>query len=379
MNAVVERAAVSLVVGMVATVTALAFFYPPASSTEAPRTRLAAPKAGDQADGDGLPVVAATGETSQPPRRPLIVDVVTTGRDLLPVYATVRGLAEEFRKLGYTLDGVRAGDGRVPRFFLDRLPHDLGDVPEVRQRKELFFKSVLPIALRINEEILADRRRLWRFHFRQTMGWRLGAADRLWLIALAERYRVRDTDLEELLRRVDVIPPSLVLAQGAEEKRYRVRDTDLEELLRRVDVIPPSLVLAQGAEESGWGTSRFAREGNAIFGQWTFAKGHLVPRRRDAGKTHEVRAFPSLLGSVRAYARNLNTHRAYRNFRSLRETLRRRGETLEGAVLAGTLIPYCEQGPIYVRRIRGMIRYNRLERLDGARLREGGPAFKPLI
>lgn len=347
MNAVVERAAVSLVVGMVATVTALAFFYPPASSTEAPRTRLAAPKAGDQADGDGLPVVAATGETSQPPRRPLIVDVVTTGRDLLPVYATVRGLAEEFRKLGYTLDGVRAGDGRVPRFFLDRLPHDLGDVPEVRQRKELFFKSVLPIALRINEEILADRRRLWRFHFRQTMGWRLGAADRLWLIALAERYRVRDTDLEELLRRVDVIPPSLVLAQGA--------------------------------EESGWGTSRFAREGNAIFGQWTFAKGHLVPRRRDAGKTHEVRAFPSLLGSVRAYARNLNTHRAYRNFRSLRETLRRRGETLEGAVLAGTLIPYSEQGPIYVRRIRGMIRYNRLERLDGARLREGGPAFKPLI
>ena len=151
-------------------------------------------------------------------------------------------------------------------------------------------------------------------------GLRLEAADCLWLIVMSERYGVGEGDIDGLLHRVYIIPTSLALAQGA--------------------------------EESGWGTSRFAREGNAIFGQWTFAReGNLVPRRRDNGKIHKIRAFETLLDGAKAYAKNLNTHRAYRGFRKLRAGMRRAGHPVEGEVLARTLLSYPERGPAYIETI----------------------------
>jgi Bax protein len=140
-------------------------------------------------------------------------------------------------------------------------------------------------------------------------------------------------------------------------------------MIRRADIIPPSLALAQAAEESGWGTSRFALEGNALFGQWTFAvKGALVPKNRDAGKAHRVRAFTSLLDAVRAYVRNLNTHKAYRHFRRERQALRQADRQLAGTVLARTLSSYSERGNKYVRTIQSIITGNQLQNLDKARL-----------
>lgn len=249
-------------------------------------------------------------------------------------------LPDTLAHLGYDLDSIIEGNGRVPRLFLASLPPGIEKIRETKVRKAVFFKTVLPLILQVNEEVLVDRRRLWDLKVRLSLGERWGAADRLWLVVMAERY-------------------------GTERG-------DMDALLNRVDVISPSMALAQAATESGWGTSRFVREGNAIFGQRTFteATDGLTPDRRDEGKTHRVRAFASLLDSVRSYVRNLNTHRAYGTFRQIRTSLRDKGVPLDGVVLAAGLVEYSERGAGYVNYIRAMISANNLRRLDDARLRE---------
>ena len=261
---------------------------------------------------------------------------------------TSNDLTDAFKRMGYDLDLVGTGKAAVPRLFLASLPGDLKDVREVRIRKSLFFKTVLPLILQVNEEILFDRRRLWRLHAERQMGRKLGPVDRLWLLVMAERYGVR--------RNV------------------------IDSLLQRVDVIPPSLALAQAAEESGWGTSRFVREGNAIFGQWTFSEsGNLIPARRDDDKFHKIKSFPALIESVRAYARNLNTHRAYSNMRAVRFNRRLKGAPLGGAVMADYLTSYSARGAGYVATIKIIMTANDLQRLDDARLALGRPMRRPII
>lgn len=250
---------------------------------------------------------------------------------------TVRSLRRTFSTIKYDFDSIRAGQGDVPRVFVRAMPNDMRRIRVPAQRKQLFFQSVLPLVLKVNDEISADRRRLLRLKTEAGQGRKLPAADRLWLAVMSEVYDVNRGDLTELLSRVDVVPPSLALAQAA--------------------------------EESGWGTSRFVREGNALFGQWTFDKTTgLVPIRRDSGRTHRVRAFPSLVHGVRAYVRNLNTHRAYRHLRRQRAAMRRDGAHLDGMGLTGTLTGYSERGEDYVQTIQSIIRANRLEKLDRAKL-----------
>ena len=152
-------------------------------------------------------------------------------------------------------------------------------------------------------------------------------------------------------------------------ERYNVDESDLTELLKRVDGVPVSLALAQAAEESGWGTSRFSLEGNAIFGEWTFSNHQgLVPRDRESGKSHRVRTFNTLLDSVRAYVHNLNTHRAYQNFRILRSEMRESGSPVHGRKLSKTLTSYSERGSEYIEGLRAIISVNKLDRLDNAKL-----------
>jgi Bax protein len=136
-----------------------------------------------------------------------------------------------------------------------------------------------------------------------------------------------------------------------------------------MDIIPPSLALAQSAEESGWGTSRFARQGNALFGQWTWDRSQGIrPSAAAASATHAIRRFPTLLAAVRAYARNLNTHRAYASFRLERERLRQQSQPISGFRLATTLTRYSERGGAYVRSLHAIMRGNDLARFDQARL-----------
>lgn len=158
--------------------------------------------------------------------------------------------------------------------------------------------------------------------------------------------------------------------------RYETQPDRLDLLLRRVDTVPVSLAMAQAAIESGWGTSRFALHGNAIFGQWTTAEGKgLVPSAREEGKTHKVRSFNRLSDSVSAYLLNLNTHPAYAEFREMRQEARRRGETPDGQMLAGGLEAYSEKGGEYVELLRNMIRVNRLGAFDDAFLGDRAVVF----
>jgi len=139
----------------------------------------------------------------------------------------------------------------------------------------------------------------------------------------------------------------------------------LRELMLRVDIIPTSLVLAQAANESGWGTSRFAREGNNIFGQWCFDEGcGLVPERRPNNASHEVRAFDSVEASVKAYFQNINTNPSYAYLRELRADMRAHGEPLNSLVLAHGLSRYSERGHAYVSELQSIIRFNGLSNFD---------------
>ncbi len=251
-----------------------------------------------------------------------------------------KSLADTFERMGYHLDSIRDGMAPVPRVFLARLPDDMPSVRQVELRKTVFFKTMLPLVLMENERILADRRRLYKLRTEQRLGRTIDAVDRLWLRVMAERYETEETDFDELLKRVDIVPPSLALAQGA--------------------------------EESGWGTSRFAQDGNALFGQWTF-KGHgLIPEDREDGKTHKVKKFETLAHSVAAYMRNLNTHDAYKELRDMRAQGRRAGTPPTGMNLVRTLTRYSERGGEYVETITTIISANELAPLDDARLTTHG-------
>ncbi len=347
-----ERSVLLVTGGLVVAAVSAAIINPPAGETSVPRASLEVPRVVVGIDGRlrlpaGLIRVRGVGTAAESLVGGVSVAALNDGHQAHNMH-TSNALNQTFERLGYYLDMIKTGEADVPRLFLASLPTDLGQVREPKQRKAIFFKAVLPLVLEVNDEILADRARLKDLRDRLAGGEQLAAVDRLWLIVLAERYKVKRGDLKSLAARVDIIPPSLALAQAA--------------------------------EESGWGTSRFVREGNAIFGEWTFAasKG-IVPRGRDIGKTHRVRRFDSLLDSVRAYARNLNTHRAYRGLRAERRRMRAQDEDLRGRLLAATLSSYSARGAGYVSTIRTIMNINKLNHLDGARLSESRPARESVI
>lgn len=251
---------------------------------------------------------------------------------------SVERVREIFSLYDYALEDVREGEA-VPPIFVRAVPGDIDEVVDTDVRKKVFAQTVLPLILRTNAEIAADRKRL--LSLISASGGDLGDVgmrDRRWLGKLADRYGLGEIDLELLQRRVDIVPPSLALAQAA--------------------------------NESGWGTSRFARQGNALFGQWVWnTEDGIEPENpQDTGKAYSVRSFPDLAGSVDAYVHNLNTHRAYYDFRSRRAQQRANGERPDGLALAGTLLAYSQRGEDYVEELRGMIRFNDYDVLDSARL-----------
>ncbi|RDD62443.1 hypothetical protein DRB17_07270 [Ferruginivarius sediminum] len=247
-------------------------------------------------------------------------------------------LTSLFDSHDYDLDDVAEGRRDVPPIFVRSLPPDWRAM-KAKKRKRAFVKTVLPLILKANARIRAERAKL------------------LDLIAAA------DGDLSRLpeARRGDIERLA---------KRYRTEPDDLDTLKRRADIVPVSLALAQAANESAWGTSRFAREGNALFGQWTWdAEDGIAPKDPQADKgDYTVRAFDSLGHSVAAYMNNLNTHPAYADFRERRARLRKAGKPLSGVSLAGGLLKYSQRGADYVAEIREMIRYNDFQSLEQARL-----------
>lgn len=247
--------------------------------------------------------------------------------------------------MGYRLDTLRDGVGTVPRLYLASLPNDLPQVESAEIRKTVFIKSILPAILRTNEEILDRRARLEALSRKQESGRELSASEQVWLAETAALY-----DLKTL---------------------------NLPELLRRVDVVPPSLALAQGALESGWGTSRFAQNGNALFGQKIFIESNeAIPSYDRNGKeVFRMRSFDDVQSSVRSYVHNLNSHPAYAGFRKLRAEMRKKtapGRNDFGPqaadALAKTLLRYSERGADYIADVRQLMQVNDLRAFDRAQL-----------
>jgi len=236
-----------------------------------------------------------------------------------------------FQDLGYDLKGVRAGQ-KVKPIYLTKLPKDLKTLGDTKKKRELFIKIILPLILDENQKITEDRKKLFKI-----LGKNFNTAgERVWL---KRRF-----------------------------KEYKIEDGDLSKLKMRMDIIPVSLALAQAANESGWGTSRFALEGNALFGQWTWSKKGISPKNKDPNKTHKVLQFQILKASVRAYKNNLNTHNAYQEFREARAKLRQEDRQILGLELTKYIKNYASIGEKYVEIIESIIVRNSLTDFDKATL-----------
>ena len=151
-------------------------------------------------------------------------------------------------------------------------------------------------------------------------------------------------------------------------KQYGVVNKDVSTLKVRMDEIPVSLAIAQAAKETGWGTSRFAIEGNALFGQWTYSGEGIKPAGSDKNDKHKVMAFSVLKASVRAYQRNLNTHSSYKEFRKVRAIQRDNDEPLNSLELANYLNSYAETGEEYTKILKKIIEQNNLKDFDKAKI-----------
>lgn len=275
---------------------------------------------------------------------------VEVGDDDAPL--VVEKVEQAFAAINYDISRVRLGQG-VPRVLVRTIPADLGQVPEVERRKDLFIGSVLPLVLAVNEQILTERVHIEAVAKKLKFQEPLSNDDMAELERLGKIYEVIEDDPDDHAPTVD-----LATVNPAEM---------VDELLLRVAPLPVSLVLAQAAEESAWGLSRFAAEGNALYGQWVWNDDEgIIPKGRRVGETHSIRAFRDIYESTLAYAHNLNTHRAYKNFRHIRANMLNAKGVLDGRVLAGALSKYSGRGQAYVESLRTIIRANDLGVLDRA-------------
>ena len=236
-----------------------------------------------------------------------------------------------FKDVEYDLGQVRSKKLVKPIYFT-QFPRDLDELQSTKLKKETFIKIVLPLIVAENERIIADREKL--------------------LVLSNKKFT---TDLEKQWIRQKLL-------------EYKVKKGNLKELLVRMDIIPTSIALAQAAKESGWGTSRFALEGNAIFGQWTWSGQGIAPLDRESNKNHKILKFPILRASVKAYQNNLNTHKSYSKFRQKRNNLREKKKKIAGLELTETLNNYAQTGSEYTKILNQIIRQNRLTDFEPVKL-----------
>ena len=236
-----------------------------------------------------------------------------------------------FKDVDYDLRKVR-NEKLVKPIYFTQFPRDLDNLQSVQLKKETFIKIVLPLIVAENEKILDDREKL--------------------KLLVEKKFT---SDLEKQWLRQKLL-------------EYKVKKGNLDDLMNRMDVIPVSIALAQAAKESGWGTSRFALEGNAIFGQWTWDGQGIAPLKRDGDKNHKILKFPILRASVKAYKNNLNTHKSYSKFREKRKFLRSKNKKITGLALTDTLKNYAQTGSEYTKILNQIITQNQLTDFERVRL-----------
>ena len=247
-----------------------------------------------------------------------------------------------FKETDYNLKEVRKTK-LVKPVKLSLLPNEMKMIENTQKRKNLFIQIILPLIIEENNRIKLNRIKLFSILNKNHNS----NSEKKWL---DEKF-----------------------------KQYGVMNKDLSTLKIRMDMIPVSLAIAQAAKETGWGTSRFALEGNALFGQWTWSGEGIKPADADNNATHKVMKFKILKSSVRAYQRNLNTHSGYKEFRLARAELRDKKRNLNGLILATHLDKYAETGKEYVKIIKQIIQQNNLTDFDDVQLLPSSIQLKSLI
>ena len=247
-----------------------------------------------------------------------------------------------FKETDYNLKDVRKTK-LVKPVKLSLLPNEMKMIESTKKRKNLFIQIILPLVLEENNRIKLNRKKLFSILNKNHNS----NAEKKWL---NEKF-----------------------------KQYGVLNKDLSTLKVRMDTVPVSLAIAQAAKETGWGTSRFALEGNALFGQWTWSGEGIKPADADHNATHKIMKFKILKSSIRAYQRNLNTHSGYKEFRMARAALRDNRRNLDGLILATYLNRYAETGTEYVKIIKQIIKQNNLTDFDKVKLLPSSIQLKSLI
>ncbi len=236
-----------------------------------------------------------------------------------------------FEDVDYDLKTVRY-QKRVKPIYFTQFPKDLDEIKDTKLKKETFIKIVLPLVVAENDKILDDKIKLKRIASKKMT-----------------------TDKEKSWLRLKL-------------REYKVKNSDIAELNKRMDIIPVSIALAQAAKESGWGTSRFALEGNAIFGQWTWTGQGIEPLNKGKNEGHKILRFPILRASVKAYKNNLNTHKGYSEFREKRYSIRKRNKAIKGLDLTDTLNRYAQTGKKYTDILEQIIKQNDLSDFETVQL-----------
>ena len=247
-----------------------------------------------------------------------------------------------FKDTNYSLSEVRKSK-KVKPIRLSLLPNEIKQIENSKKRKDLFIQIILPLILEENNLIIIDRKRLF---------------------SILNKNKNSKQEINWLNRKF---------------KQYGVLNKDIPTLKVRMDIVPVSLAIAQAAKETGWGTSRFALEGNALFGQWTWSGDGIKPAGAENDTKHKVMKFNVLKASVRAYQRNLNTHSSYKNFRQLRAQLRDESEKLDSLLLADQLDNYAETGKEYTKILKQIIKQNSLKDFDDVKLMPLSVKYKNLI
>ena len=269
-----------------------------------------------------------------------IFDINTSDQDTVRLSAST--INQLFKDENYTLKDIRKNK-LVKPIKIDLLPSEIKSIENVKKRKELFIQIVLPLILEENQKIKLERKTLFRILNKNINS----EAEKNWL--------------------------------KSKFKQYGVVNKDLATLKIRMDEIPVSLAIAQAAKETGWGTSRFAQEGNALFGQWTWTGEGIKPAGSSKDETHKVMKFKILKASVRAYQRNLNTHKSYKKFRKFRAIQRDVFGKINSLELVNHLDKYAETGEEYTKILKKIIEQNKLTDFDDAKLLPSSKKEKNLI
>ncbi len=232
-------------------------------------------------------------------------------------------------------------DVPIPRMYFPYIPKNISQY-EINEKKSVFTAILLPIALRGNE-LVVEERNLMKIAF---------STNNIYQIErFSKKYKVKN------FKKINF----------SNLNRTELRTIRLE-LLNKINTIPISLILAQSIIESGWGASRFAQEGNALFGQWTWKNDDGIKPKGNLDANFSVKNFKSLLESVNSYILNLNTHPAYKELRNFRKSQYNAGKKITGNDMASFLEKYAEIGFEYTTKVKNMIKKNQLSKYENSSL-----------